>query len=66
MQLMLNRKKMFNTFSVVSRIKPFFLCNICIYYYDALGQVILPLGLSALGQYLLSIMPILDVEKQKY
>ena len=38
-----------NTFGIINRINHFFLGNIVIY--EALGQVILPLGLSALGQY---------------
>ena len=38
-----------NTFGIINRIHHFFLGNIVIY--EALGQVILPLGLLALGQY---------------
>ena len=38
-----------NTFSIINRIKHFFVGNIV--FYEALGQVILPLGLSDLRQY---------------
>ena len=49
-QIMLSKKdKKRNTFGIINRIKHFFLGNIVIY--EALGQVILPLSLPALGQY---------------
>ena len=38
-----------NTFGIINRIEHVFLGNIVIY--EALGQVILPLGLSTLGQF---------------